>query len=176
MSTRRVLLLVRTGAIRRLVHHQRHRATVVKEVDGNTGVASIVGGSKATIEIWQEVDLGAVDGAGREDTGDLDANIRLGVVADDGGVDDERQEGVLVGRVVLLEEGGGVVVTDGGVGRALGDGSADGSEESKSFELHDGRKRKRDKSQWVGYTWQARWSKRATRVLFWGTVRGMNVG
>lgn len=129
--------MVRVGAICRLVHHQRNGTAVVEEVDGNTGIASVVGGSKATVEVWQEVDGGAVEGAGREDTWNLDANVWLGVVANDGGVDDESQEGVLVGRIVLLEEGGGVVVTDGGVGRALGDNGAKGSEESKSFELHD---------------------------------------
>lgn len=106
------LLLVGAGAIGRLVHHQRHRSAVVEEVGRDTGIASFVGGSEAAVEVWQQVDGGAVEGAGSKDAWNLDADVRLGVVADDGGVDDEGQEGVLVRGVVLLEEGGGVVVTD----------------------------------------------------------------
>ena len=133
----RSLLLVRVGAVCRLVHHQRHRATIVEEVLRNTDVAAIVGGLQATVEVRQKVDGGAVEGAGSEDTWDHDANVRLGVVADDGGVDDQGQEGVLVGGIILLEESSGVIVADGGVRRALRDGGTDGSENSKSFELHD---------------------------------------
>jgi len=127
--------LVRVCAVGGHVHQQRSRSAIVQEVLGHAAGASAVGGGQATVKVRQEVDLGAVVHAGGEDTGHFDADVGLGVVADDGGVDEECQERVLVLGGVLLEEGGGVVVADGGVGWALGDGGADKGEGGEG-ELH----------------------------------------
>ncbi len=57
-------------------------------------------------------------------------------VADDGGVDDQGQKGLLVGSSVVLQQSGGVVVADGHIRRALSDGPAQGGGNDKSFEEH----------------------------------------
>jgi len=61
------------------VLHQRSSSTTVKEVDRTTNTASSVCGSKATIEVWGEVDRSAVVRALCENTWDRNADIWLGV-------------------------------------------------------------------------------------------------
>lgn len=61
----------------------------------------------------------------------------LSVVADDDSVDEKSQQGVLVGGGVVLQQGCGVVVTDGGVLGTLSQGSAGSSQEGKLGEVHD---------------------------------------
>lgn len=128
--------MVRVRAIGRHIHHQRHRTPVIKEADGDTGITTVVRGSKASIKVRQKVDRGAIIHAWSEDTWNLDTDVGLGVVPNDGGVDNESQERVLVGRVVFFKKSGGVVVTYRSVRWALRDGGADGSEESECFQLH----------------------------------------
>ena len=107
--------MVRRRSVGGLVHHQRRGSAIVKEVDGG-GHSIPVGGSEGAGEVRREVDGGAVVGLVLgEDTGD-GVHVGLSVVADDDGVDEEGQEGVLVGCGVVLEEGGGVVVAAEGRG------------------------------------------------------------
>lgn len=57
----------------------------------------------------------AIVDTGVQKTGDSDSDVGLGVVANDGGVNDERQQGLLVGSGVATfagEERGGVCVAD----------------------------------------------------------------
>ena len=58
-------------------------------------------------------------------------------VTNDGRVDDEGEQGLLVGSSVVLQQSCGVVVTDGGVGRALGDSKARSGRDSEKLEEHD---------------------------------------
>lgn len=61
------------------VLHERLSTTAVEEVDADTLVAALVGGLEVTVEVRHQVDLSAVDHAGGKDTGDLDADVGLGV-------------------------------------------------------------------------------------------------
>lgn len=75
-----------------------------------------------------------------EDTGDGNANVGLGVVSNDGGVDNQGQKSVLVGSSVLLQQSGGVVVADGGAVGALGSNHGGGRSHDESLAEHvDGR-------------------------------------
>lgn len=87
-----------------LVLHEGLSGTTVKEVDGDTLVTTSVGGGKVASEVGEQVDLLALDLALSQDTGNLDADIGHGVVADDNSVDDEGQEGSLVLSSDLLEK------------------------------------------------------------------------
>ena len=62
-------------------------------------------------------------------------DIRL-TVANDSSVDDEGQQGLLVGSSVVLQQRGSVVVADGGVCGTLGEGRANSRREGKSSEKH----------------------------------------
>jgi hypothetical protein len=73
-----------------------------------------------------------------EDAGHFDADIDVGVVADDGRVDDEGEQRHLGRRVVLLKECIGVEVADGGVSGALGECVAEDDEEGEWLEMHCG--------------------------------------
>lgn len=58
-------------------------------------------------------------------------------VTDDGGVDDEGQEGLLVGSSVVLQQSSGVVITDGSVRGTLGsDTRGEDSRGGDSLEEH----------------------------------------
>lgn len=128
------------------VLHQRSGSTVVKEVDSNTGAAAAVRRGETAIEVGEEVDISAVDLARGKDTGDSDVgpcntvNGGLGVVGvtDDNGVDEQSQDQQLVCGSVVLEQSGGVVVTDGGVAGALSNGRAGKSQRGDDLagELH----------------------------------------
>jgi hypothetical protein len=108
------LVLVGGSAVGRHVHGERDGTTIVKEVDGDTGAATTVGGGKTTVEVGEEVDLSAHVGTLGKNTGD-GVHVGLGVVTNDNSVDEESQEGQLVGTGVLLEESSGVLVADGHV-------------------------------------------------------------
>lgn len=108
------LVLVGRSAVGGLVHHERNGTTIVEEVDGDTRAATTVGRGKATVEVRQEVDLSAVVGALGKDTRDS-VHVGLGVVTNNNSVDEEGQQGQLVGASVLLEQSSGVLVTDGHV-------------------------------------------------------------
>ena len=123
--------MVRLRAIGRQVHHQWDRSAVVEEVHRHGGGA-VVGTGEPAVEVRQQVDLGAVVHAGGEYTWDCDADIRLGVVADDGGVHHQRQKGRLVRGRVLLQQRGGVIVANGGVHGTL---RKRGAHKGKSCEL-----------------------------------------
>jgi hypothetical protein len=75
----RDVLLVGLLVIGGHVLQQGLSTTAVKEVDLLTLAAASVGGGKRTIEVRQEVDLGAIDSTSGQDTGNLDADIGLGV-------------------------------------------------------------------------------------------------
>lgn len=62
----------------RHVLHQGLGSTTVEEVDGDSLVAAVAG-SQLTIEVRQEVNVGAFVFAGSQDTGDLDTDIGHGV-------------------------------------------------------------------------------------------------
>ena len=131
------ILLIRARPIRRHIQHQRRRAAIIEEVLRQArAAAAAVGRVEHAVEVRQQVDGRAVVHALGEDAGDADADVRLGVVADDGRVDDERDERLLRGGVVFLEEGRGVVVADGDVGGALCEaGGAQEGEDADGGEL-----------------------------------------
>jgi hypothetical protein len=57
-------------------------------------------------------------------------------VADDGSVDHQRQEGLLVCGRVILQQSHGVVVADGDIGRTLSSSGADDSRNGERLEQH----------------------------------------
>jgi hypothetical protein len=120
------------------VVHEGGGAAAVEEVDAHAGAASRVGGCQTAIEVRGEVYGGAVVFAWGQDARDQNALVEFrGVVADDGGVDDEGEDGELVLGGVVCEEAGGVVVADGHVGGALGvDGADCRSGDGEGFEEH----------------------------------------
>lgn len=71
--------MLRVLAVGRLVLLQGLGAAVVEEVDLDARLAAAVGAGHIAGEVGQEVDVLAVDLAGGEDAGDLDADIGLGV-------------------------------------------------------------------------------------------------
>jgi hypothetical protein len=135
-------VLAGRGSVGGHVHHERSRSTVIEPVDGD-GLAALVGGGKATVKVWEEVDGGAVDGARGEDTRNGDVgegevlvwHWALEVASDDNGVDENGQQGVLVGWGVVEEDNLGVVVANG-VG-SLSNG-ANGCKSSDGGETHGG--------------------------------------
>ena len=104
--------------------------------------ASVVRARKPAVEVRQQVHGRVIVHARSQDTGDFDADIGFGVVADDGRVDEEGEKRVLVLGSVFFEEGGGVEVTDRGVsGTALGERGAEEGEgccEGSDCGTHDG--------------------------------------
>lgn len=95
------ILLVRAGAISGLVQHQWRGSSVVQEIDAG-GDAVVVRAHQHAVKKRNEVDGGAVEGAiGIEDSGNS-VVVGLGIIADNGGVDKEGEEGVLVGGVIVL--------------------------------------------------------------------------
>lgn len=114
-SGRLDILLVGAHVVGGGVVHERSGTTTVEEVDGGTHAAASVGGGEHAVEVWGEVDALVLASSWSEDTGDLDADVWLGVVTNDGSVDDEGQESLLVHGGVILEQGGGVLVADGHV-------------------------------------------------------------
>ena len=104
--------------------------------------ASIVRARKSTVEVRQQIHGRAIVHARSQNTGDFDADIGLGVVADDGRVDEEGEERVLVLGGVVLEEGGRVEIADRGVrGTALSERGAEEGEgccEGSGCGTHDG--------------------------------------
>jgi hypothetical protein len=122
------------------VVHEGGCTAAVEEVDAHTGAVSCVGGCQTAIEVRGEVHGGAVVFAWGEDSRDQNALVEFrGVVADDGGVDDEGEDGELVLGGVVCEEAGGVVVADGHVGGALGGDGAERRCHGEGFEEHGGR-------------------------------------
>lgn len=71
-------LLVRLLVVGGLVVHEGSGTATVEEVDGNRLVVA-VGRLELAVEVREEVDLLAIDLTLCEDTGNLDANIGLGV-------------------------------------------------------------------------------------------------
>lgn len=59
-------------------------------------------------------------------------------VANDGSIDDESKQGLLVGSSVVLQESCGVVVTHGDVLWPLGDSKPSSGRDGESLEKHDG--------------------------------------
>lgn len=109
------LLLAGAHVVGGGVVHERSGTTTVEEVDGGAHAAASVGGGEHAVEVWGEVDALVLASSWSEDTGDLDADVWLGVVTNDGSVDNEGQESLLVHGGVVLEQGGGVLVADGHV-------------------------------------------------------------
>jgi len=129
-------LLGGAGSGERVVHEGSSSSTV-EEVEGDTLAATAVGGVEGAGEVGGEVDASEVTSAGGEDTGDGDANVGLGVVSNGDSVDDEGQDGLLVGGGVLLEEGTSVVVADGDIARTLGSSAGSkGKSARNSVGLH----------------------------------------
>lgn len=127
------------GAVGRLVHHEGSGSSVVEEVDG-LGHAARVRGGERTREVWEKVDALIFTRSIGENTRHGDQRTGVGsVVANDGSVHHEGQYGLLVRRVVLLQQRSGVVVADGHVRRTLCRDSGSGAEaESDSGGLHVG--------------------------------------
>lgn len=71
--------MLRVLAVGGLVLLQGLGAAVVEEVDLDAGLSAAVGAGHIAGEVGQEVDILAVDLAGGEDAGDLDADVGLGV-------------------------------------------------------------------------------------------------
>ena len=128
-----VLLLHGAGSIRWHIHHQRHGAAIIKEVDRNTCAATTVRRRETAIEVREEIDLGAFVHARRQYSWHGNAHVRHRVVANDGGIDHESQESVLIGSGIFFQQRRGVEITDGHVCRTLSHGSADGSEDGEHF-------------------------------------------
>lgn len=131
------LLLSRVGTVGWHVHHERSSTTVVKEVDGTRRAAS-VGGGEVSVEVLEEVDALELASTWSQDTWNSDQGAWVGgVVANDGSVDDQSQDGLLVGRVVLHQQSSGVVVANGLVSWSLSrDGSSGTKAESDGGRLH----------------------------------------
>lgn len=148
------LLLRRAVGVGWHVLLERSSSTIVEEVDRDTNGTTSVCGSESTGEVWDEVDSGAVEGTvGVEDTWDGDTDVGGGVlcrsvsfrresagptyVTNDGSVDNQGEEGLLVGSGVVLQQSSGVVVAHGLVGWALGDSEGRSGGDGKSLEKHD---------------------------------------
>ena len=102
-----------------------------------TIIVDIVCACQTTVEVRKQVHCLALERAWVEDTIHSNTDIGLSVVANDGCVDDESKEGVLVCGSVVFQEGGGVVVADGDVFRSLGEsGGCNGRENGCCAELH----------------------------------------
>lgn len=83
--------------------------STVEEVDGYTIEATGIGGCEASREVGEQVDAFEVSLARSENTGDGNERSGVGgVVANDGGVDHQCQEGLLVVGSVVLEKCHGV--------------------------------------------------------------------
>lgn len=90
--------------------------STVEEVDGYTIEATGVGGCEATGEVGEQVDAFEVSLTRSENTGDSNERSGVGgVVANDGGVDHQCQEGLLVVGSVVLEKCHGVWTDDTGL-------------------------------------------------------------
>lgn len=95
------------------VLHQRRCTTCIQEVDSDTCSATIVGRGQTSVEVGYEVDTRAIVSPVRvQDTRNCNTDIGLRVVTDDGSVNQEGQQGVLIGSIVVFEQGGCVLVTD----------------------------------------------------------------
>lgn len=150
------ILLVGLFVVGRLVLLEGVGSAAVEEVDAG-GLVATVGRGQHAVEVGSQVDLGAVLHTLGEDTGDGDADVGRGVclrvlvqgslgslkppwkvrtVANDDGVDNQRQElGLVLGRVVL-EESGGVVVADGRIRGTLGVGDGGRGGDGNGRETH----------------------------------------
>lgn len=99
-----------------VAHLDRVGTSTVEEVDGYTIEASGVGGCEASREVGEQVDAFEVSLTRSENTGDGNERSGVGgVVANDGGVDHQCQEGLLVVGSVVLEKCHGVWTDDTGL-------------------------------------------------------------
>lgn len=130
-GTRLDVLLVGVGTCGRHVLEKRSSSSVIKEVDGNTGATTTVGRGKSTVEVGEEVDLSAVVRTLGKDTRNGDADIGLGVVSNDNGVDKESEKSELVGTSVVHKKSSSIIVTDAHVSRSLRKGRDSGRKTSK---------------------------------------------
>ena len=79
-------LLVRFGAVCRLVHGQWHSSAVVKEVNGYACVSTLVGGIESTIEVGEKIHAGVIMFSWSQDPRHFHAHIWFGVVSDHHGI------------------------------------------------------------------------------------------
>lgn len=99
-----------------VAHFDGVGTSTVEEVDGYTIEASGVGGCEASREVGEQVDAFEVSLTRSENTGDGDERSGVGgVVANDGGVDYQCQEGLLVLGSVVLEKCHGVWMDNTGL-------------------------------------------------------------
>lgn len=109
MKGRKDLLLSAVDVVGWVAHLDRVGTSTVEEVDGYTIEASGVGGCEASGEVGEQVDAFEVSLARSENTGDGNERSGVGgVVANDGGVNHQCQEGLLVLGSVVLEKCHGV--------------------------------------------------------------------
>lgn len=102
-------LLVAGGVVRWLVLLEGCGTTSIQEVHTDTSLASSVGRLEGAGEVDGQVDTCIVAGTWSEDSRDSDERARVGrVVSDDGSVDDQGEDGLLVGCGVVLQQSGGV--------------------------------------------------------------------
>lgn len=109
MKDRKNLLLSAVDVVGWVAHLDRVGTSTIEEVDGYTIETSGVGGCEASREVGEQVDAFKVSLTRSENTGDGDERSGVGgVVANDGGVDHQCQEGLLVLGSVVLEKCHGV--------------------------------------------------------------------
>lgn len=77
------------GAVGWHVVHEGSGGATVKEVDGDTAAATVVGGGEGTGEVWEQVDARILASSRSKETRDGNTDIGLGVVANDRSVNDE---------------------------------------------------------------------------------------
>lgn len=75
-------------AVARLVHLERCGSPVIEEVDADSLGATIagVGRQETAIEVWEQIDIGTIVGTWVEDAAHCNADVWLGVVADESGI------------------------------------------------------------------------------------------
>ena len=73
------VLLVGRGVVGRHVLHQGRRTASVEEVDGDAGASAAVARQQTAVEVGKQVDLGSVELASGQDTGDGHADVGLRV-------------------------------------------------------------------------------------------------
>lgn len=109
MKGRKNLLLSAVDVVGWVAHLDGVGTSTVEEVDGYTIEATGIGGCEATGEVGEQVDAFEVSLTRSENTGDGNERSGVGgVVANDGGVDHQCQEGLLVLGSVVLEKCHGV--------------------------------------------------------------------
>lgn len=93
--------MVRARPISRLIHRQRNSPSIIQKVHRNRFIP-IIRTRQPSRKVRYQINLGPIERrVGVQDTWD-GVHVGLRVVTDDGGVDEESEEGVLVRGVVVF--------------------------------------------------------------------------